>query len=331
MSRSQRGHSLAELLIGLFAFSMILTSITFMLNRWQQTTTVTRAQRELAVTANAALQQIMRDVREASYIYHWMELDVRIASPEIPRTNMGAPYQVLTGYGPGGADPNGTRIPAISHRTQGAGLGAIPTTEGGDGGGLGEPDVNLRMRGDPGEANKTLALVSLSADGLARPRYIIYFAAAEPPSAANRDDTHHIFRFAFWPTADAPADNWYPMNKTFGAQAATGSLVIRANAGAGNPGTIARAGGGTVNGTWRLSKLYTTVNRPPVDLRDPSREFADSLFFIRQLHPWSDETPISPLLVEATVVPAKRYGGKIYSFPINGRAYARNVAMPSTE
>lgn len=330
MSASQRGHSLSELMIGLFAFTMILASIMLMLNRWQQTTSVTRTQRELAVTANAAMQQIMSDVREASYIYHWAELDVRITTAEIPRTSMGTPYQVVTGYGPGGPNPTGTRIPAISHRSQdSAVLGAISSTAGGSGGGLGEPDLARRLAGDPGEVCKTLALVSLSAEGLNRPRYVVYFAAEEPASASNRDDIHHVFRLIFWPTVDAPADNWYPMNRTFAQQAATGSLIIRANAG--NTGTIQRATGATAAGRWQLKKLFTTVNRPPADARDSSREFADSLFFIRQLHPWSDETPISPLLVEATVVPAVRYGGKIFSFPMHGRAFARNVAMPSTE
>ncbi|MNY80878.1 hypothetical protein D3C86_2221310 [compost metagenome] len=65
---------------------------------------------------------------------------------------------------------------------------------------------------------------------------------------------------------------------------------------------------------------------------DPSvPAYVRGLFTVRQLHPWSNETPISPLLVEATVIPSQRYGGRIASFALFDRAYARNVALPSAE
>jgi hypothetical protein len=192
--------------------------------------------------------------------------------------------------------------------------------------GLGEDELVKRLEGQAEESNHTLALVSLSAGGLARPMYVVYFAAPVPDSD---DQVHNIYRFQFQPTVDAPADTWYPMDRTFAAQPATGSLQITANPG--NVGTITKVTAplGNLAGTWKLQKLFSTVNGNVDDPSVPS--YVRGLFYVRQLHPWSDETPISPLLVEAAVVPSQRYGGRIASFALFDRAYVRNVALPSAE
>lgn len=328
--KMQRGYSIAEMMVGLFAFSLVLSSIVFLMTRWQQTTSLTRLQSNLAQEAREAIRQIMADVREASYIYHWAEIDVTVASSDIPGHSAFDPYTITTGYTSTGGKP---AIPAITTQTFNAGvdLKTIPSLVGQFG--LGEASASLRLRGRAVERCSTLALVSLSDGGLARPKYVIYFAAPLPPGNDNRDEIHTIYRLQFQPRSNplvnTQADTWYPMNLTFNAQPATRSLIIRANAG--GTGTIRRVTGGQelVQGDWRIRKLFSTVNRAPVNDQDPSRQFVRGLFYIRQLHPWSAETPISPVIVEAAVIPAQRYGGRITSFPLFDRAYARNVAMPS--
>ena len=305
MRRAQRGYSLAEMLIGLFAFSMILGSIIFLITRWQQTTSMTRVQRSMATEARQAMQLIMKDIREASYIYHWAELNVSIASPEIPGASAFDPHVVTTGYTRNGVDEtNGRWIPAVTVNTFSAGSLAAVGNRAGEFG-LGEDDLNRRLDGRAAERGSTLALVSLSEGGLTRPTYIVYFAARDPDSD---DEVNNVYRFEFQPDGDAPADTWYPMNSTFATQAptvaaATRSLSITANPGGG--GVLEQVSGpmGDVPGTWQLRKLFSTVNRAPAGPNDPTRQFARGLFYIRQLHPWSNETPISPLLVEVTVVP----------------------------
>ncbi|GEM_PF-5379336 len=324
MRRSERGYSLAEMMIGLFAFSLILSSIIFLLTRWQQTTAITRVQRSLALDAREALRQISADVREASYIYHWAELDVKIHSNAIPGHSAADPYEVKTGVK---ASNGKWAIPAVTTRVfAGANLKTVPSIMGQFG--LGEPSLTGRLTGTATESWNTLALASISDGGLARPTYVIYFAYALP---ASDDDVNNVYRFQFQPAVNAPADTWYPMSETFAAQPASRSLIIKANAN--GTGTITRVtgGGGTVNGNWQLKKLFSTINHAPANAQDPRRQFANGLFYIRQLHPWSDETPISPFLVEAAVIPSERFGGRIASFPLFGRAYARNVAMPSAE
>ncbi len=314
-------------MVGLFAFSMILGSIIFLLTRWQETTSLTRIQRSLATDAREAIQLIMKDVREASYIYHWGNLDVTIATDEIPGSSAFDPYQVKTGYlQGGGSNPDGTWMPAVTVTDFAAGAKAsVGNLVGAFG--LGEDELDKRLDGNSEESNHTLALVSLSAGGMGRPTYIVYFAAPVPDSD---DQVHSIYRFQFQPTAEEPADTWYPMDRTFAAQApATRSLQITANPG--GAGVITKVTGtmADVAGTWRLQKLFDTVNGNSDDPSVPS--YVRGLFTVRQLHPWSNETPISPLLVEATIVPSQRYGGRIASFALFDRAYARNVALPSAE
>lgn len=313
MRRHERGYSLAEMMIGVLAFSMILGSIVFMITRWQQTTSITRTQRSLAVEARDAMRMIMKDVREASYIYHWTDLNLSIRSPAIPGAQ---PHHVKTGYG------DGRLIPAVAPAAFAAGAAAAVGDPSGAFG-LGEENLAARLSGTATASSHVLALASLAEGGLTRPTYIVYFTAPEPGSD---DYVHHVYRFQFRPDADAPADTWHPMNETFTEQApSTRSLTITANAG-GN-GVLKEVTGdeNDVPGKWQLRRLFSTL-----DL-DPNWRYKRGLFFIRQLHPWADETPISPMLVEVTVVPAKRYGSRIVSFPLFGRGYARNVAMPSAK
>lgn len=319
--RAQRGYSLAEMMIALFAFSLILSSIIFLLTRWQHTTSMTRIQRTLALEARDAMRQIMADVREASYIYHWAEIDVSIATDAIPGHSAFDPYEIVTGYRSTAGNP---AIPAVTtfQFAADANLGLVSEKAGEFG--LGEDDLPQRLEGRAEKAWSTLALASLAEGGMTRPKYVIYFAAPEPDAP---DDLHHVFRFQFKPNDDAEPDTWYPMDKTFAEQAATASLVITAEAN--GTGTIQKATGdrGLIQGRWQLQKLYSTVNSD----RPPSNRYVRGLFHIRQLHPWSDETPISPQLVEAVVIPAQRYGNRIASFVLFDRAYARNVAMPSAK
>lgn len=318
MRRRQAGYSLAEMMIGLFAFSLILGSVVFLISRWQQTTAVTRMQRTLSMEAREAMRQIMDDVREASYIYHWTELDVVIASDEIPGYSAFDPYQVETGVVSTGGKP---AIPAIAARGIATGtvdLDIVPSMVGQFG--WGESDLPRRLSGTAVASCSTLALASLSDGGLERPKYVVYFAV---PENGNPDRIYQVYRFQFQPSVDAEADTWYPMNQTFTEQEATRSLTIRANPG--GAGTIARVTGpgGTVNGTWQLRRMYASIDRAP------NNRYVSGLFYIQQLHPWSNETPISPLMVEAAVIPAKRYGNRIATFALFDRGYARNVAMPS--
>lgn len=335
MRRLERGYSLAEMMIGLFAFSMILGSIVFLITRWQHTTSLTRLQRSLAMEARQAMQLIMNDIREASYIYHWTELDVSIATPEIPGSSAFDPYNVVTGYTRNGVNEvNGTWIPAVTSAAFAPGAIAAVGNRAGEFG-LGEDDLTARLDGKAEERGTTLALVSLSEGGLMRPTYIVYFAARDPDSD---DEVNYVYRFSFQPSVDAPADTWHPMNATFAEQAATvtdatRSLTITANPG--NVGVLRKVTGdmGDVPGTWQLRKLFKTINRAPNpnNPTDPRRQFARGMFYIRQLHPWSSETPISPQLVEVTLIPSQRYGNRIVNFALFDRAYARNVALPSSE
>lgn len=319
--RAERGYSLAEMMIALFAFSLILSSIIFLLTRWQQTTSMTRIQRTLAVEARDAMRQIMADVREASYIYHWAEIDVSIATDAIPGYSAFDPFEIETGYKSTAGKP---AIPAVTtfQFAPGANLGLI-SNKGGEFG-LGEDDLPQRLEGRAEKAWSTLALASLAEGGMARPKYVIYFAAPEPGAI---DDLHHVYRFQFKPNDDAPPDTWYPMDKTFAEQVATASLIITAESDGGGELRKVMGDKGAVRGRWQLQKLYSTVNSD----KPPSRQYVRGLFHVRQLHPWSDETPISPQLVEAVVIPAQRYGNRIASFALFDRAYARNVAMPSAK
>ncbi|MNK50536.1 hypothetical protein D3C87_694140 [compost metagenome] len=313
MSRKERGYSLAEMMIGLFAFSLILSSIMFLITRWQQTTSVTRLQRTLANEARDAMRVITNDVQEASYIYHWTRLNITIRSNVIQGHSAAAPYLL------------DMVIPAVTSKVfaPGADLGGINSTKGSDG--LGEVDLQKRLSGTSTEAWSTLALASLSEGGLTRPRYVVYFAVKEEDSL---DETMHVYRFQFVPNddplVDTRADTWHPMDKEFSDQKA--ELVKRyltIDTAADGTGTIERADTTLVKGRWQVRRVFSTVNKEP--------KYADGLFRLVQFHPWSDSTPISPLVVEAVVVPAKRYGGRIVGFPLFGRAYARNVAMPSAK
>ena len=62
MRKAERGYTLAEMMVGLFAFSLILSSIVFLITRWQQTTSLTRIQRVLSTEAREAMRQIMEDL-----------------------------------------------------------------------------------------------------------------------------------------------------------------------------------------------------------------------------------------------------------------------------
>ncbi len=317
MRRHERGYSLSEMMVGVFAFSLILGSIVFLLTRWQQTTSVTRIQRSLSMQAQQALTHIMNDVQEASYIYHWTKLDVRIYTDAIPGYSVVRPY------------PLTQEIPAVTSKVFAAAAetaikdSAVKSVAGIDG--LGERNLDKRLKGAPDEAWSTLALASLTEGGLTRPTYVIFFAVEEEDTP---DELHHVYRFQFLPNddpaIDTSADTWHVMNEEFPAQKDkldTRALTIVA--GPDGTGTIQKADKSLVNGKWQIRKLFSTVNKEP--------KFANGLFRIVQHHPWSDLTPISPLLVEAVVVPSQRYGGRIVSFPLFGRAYARNVAMPSAK
>lgn len=314
MRRSERGYSLAEMLVGLFAFSLILSSIIFLITRWQQTTSVTRIQRSLANEARDAMRQITNDVQEASYIYHWTRVNLTVHSKDIP------------GYSEVNAFTLNQEIPAVTAKVfpPGVDLGVINSQKGGDG--LGEADVQKRLDGaGTAEPLTTLALASLSEGGLTRPKYVVYFAVEEDDS---QDETMNIFRFQFIPNddpaVDTRADTWHPMNKEFKDQKDDlQRRYLKITAAPGGAGTIERADTSLIPGKWEIRQIFSTVNKKP--------KYADGLFRLVQFHPWSDSTPISPLVVETVVVPAKRYGGRIVSFPLFSRAYARNVAMPSAK
>ena len=314
MRRAERGYSLAEMMIGLFAFSLILGSILFLITRWQQTTSVTRIQRSLASEAREAMRLITNDVQEASYIYHWTAVSLTMEAGVIPGL---------------GAHTFTEVIPAVAAKVfpPGTELGTINSTRGQEG--LGEPDLKKRLNGavtkESGKAWTTLALASLSEGGLTRPKYVIYFALEEDES---KDKVTNVYRFQFVPDddpdEDTRADTWHPMGKEFGEQKdELNKRFLKINAAANGGGTIVRSDADTVSGRWQIRRAFTTVNNEPM--------YANGLFRLVQFHPWSDSTPISPLVVESVVVPAKRWGGRVVSFPLFGRAYARNVAMPSAK
>jgi len=302
------------MMIGLFAFSLILGSILFLITRWQQTTSVTRIQRSLASEAREAMRLITNDVQEASYIYHWTAINLTVQTNVIPGHSTYTFTEV---------------IPAVSAKVfpDTSVLGTINSTRGQEG--LGEPDLLKRLNGtvtnESGKAWSTLALASLSEGGLTRPKYVIYFAVEENES---KDKVTNFFRFQFVPNddpaEDSRADTWHPMDTEFGEQKDDlNKRFLKINAAANGEGTIERSDADLVSGRWQIRRVFTTINEEP--------KYANGAFRLVQLHPWSDATPISPLVVEAVVVPAKRWGGRIVSFPLFGRAYARNVAMPSAK
>jgi hypothetical protein len=304
------------MMVGVFAFSLILGSIVFLLTRWQQTTSVTRIQRSLSMQAQQALTEIMNDVQEASYIYHWTKLDVRIYADGIPGYSVVRPYPLVQ------------EIPAVTSTVFAAAArtaieaSAVKTIAAD---GLGEVDLDKRLKGVADRPLSTLALASLTEGGLTRPTYVIYFAVEEEDTP---DELHHVYRFQFLPNddpaIDTSADTWHVMNQEYPAQKdSLDTRFLTIVAAPGGNGTIQKADKSLVNGKWQLKKLFTTVNKEP--------RFVNGLFRLVQYHPWSDLTPISPLVVEAVVVPSQRFGGRIVSFPLFGRAYARNVAMPSAK
>lgn len=326
----EAGFSLTELLIASTAFTVIMTSAVAMLVNWQKMSGRSEADINATAMGAKALAQIANDIRVSTYLFHY-------ASMSIIDNTLTANYSALgTGIYKNVNFASAKRIdltfPIVTQGTTLDGPGGTTLNNTTFFAGHGNMDTSMIGETSTGSI-PFLAMISDQPDGIQRPRYIAYWTGASTTPIKVKTGSGisssfynvPLYRMEATPssnTVDSTPRCWYSTQDTIAAASATSSITFTVN----NPGpsTIAINTGGVI--------LTSNVNASITKVADIVVGGGLShTFSLRNPHPYSNLSLISPFAATISLRTSRAYGGlknmnDIYQMDTS--AFARNVPLP---
>jgi len=322
----QAGFTLTELIIASGAFMVIMTASMAMLVQWQRMSGRSEADIKAVNQAASAMQQIMADVRQSTYMFQYATISIRVGNIGLNITadqnklyNFTIP-EVLQATAP---DPAPSPYTVNNAFFASRGL-----------------STDLQGIGSTGSL-PCLVLISDQPNGISQPRYIFYFVAS--PHGTVRARTGQtlyaglnslgvagLYRVEATPRNNA-VDNlprsWYAYNSSYATTSANSALYVDVEPGVGASTLTYCATCSAVQATASITWL-TDV------LLDPGGANANVPypFTLRNPHPYSNSELVSPYEATVSLLVSRAFGGaragKSDIFQINALGFARNVPLP---
>lgn len=331
---SERGFTLTELIIASGAFVVILTSAMAMLVQWQRLTGRSEADIVAINQGTRAMSQIMDDVRSSTYVLQYAMIILNFNSADFS----GDPYNM-----PAVDQATTMGIPIVS---QAASLDAAPATlPGGVPASVGSNE--LEGINSTGSLN-VLALISDQPSGITLPRYIFYWVGAPKRSilantisvssaslrlfgSLTRLNVCPLYRLEASPSATGSfmPRCMYAYTDSISTQQATSCISINVRLSGSTSQLYYNAAQTTpvVSMNCRLTKIADIVTDP-----SGQKSVVSFPFTLRNPHPYSNKSLISPYVATVSIRVSRAFGGarpaKTDVYELNSSGYARNVPLP---